>query len=89
MRWWRLKPGKEYKNKVTIVGTSYLWAYQDDCDLVAESQLLRPALVNGGQLHNVEQVNTIRLCYSFMLLHKKTMTRILWNDAMEVFKDYV
>ena len=89
MRWWRLKPGKEHQKKITIVGTSYLWAYQDDCELVAESNLLQPALVNGGQLHNVEQVDTVRLCYSFMLLNKKTQTRVLWNDAMEIFKDYV
>lgn len=89
MRWWRLKPGKEHQKKTTIVGTSYLWAYRDDCDLVAESKLLRPALVNGGQLHNVEQVDTVRLCYSFMLLHKKTHNRLLWNEAVEIFKDYI
>jgi len=89
MRWWRLKPDKKHQKKTTIVGTSYLWAEREDCNLVDESQLLQPALVNGGQLHNVEQVDTIRLCYSFMLLNKKTMTRILWNDAMEIFKDYV
>lgn len=89
MRWWKIKPGKEYQKKVTIVGTSYLWAYKNDCDLVAESSLLQPALVNAGQLHNVEQVDTTRLCYSFMLINKKTQKRLLWNDAMEIFKDYV
>jgi hypothetical protein len=89
MRWWRLKPGKEHQMKITIVGTSYLWAYQDDCDMVAESELSQPALVNGGQLHNVEQINTIRLCYSFMLINKKTQNRLLWNEAVEIFKDYL
>lgn len=89
MRWWQLKPGKQYQKKITIVGTSYLWAFKDDCDLVAESNLLQPALVNAGQLHNVEQVDTTRLCYSFMLLHKKTQKRLLWNEAMEIFKEYV
>lgn len=89
MRWWKLKPGKEHQKKITIVGTSYLWAYRDDCDLMAESQLLQPSLVNGGQLHNVEQIDTTRLCYSFMLVNKKTNSRVLWNDAMEIFKDYV
>lgn len=89
MRWWKIKPGKEHNKKVTIVGTSYLWANRQDCDMLDESTLLQPALVNAGRLHNIEQVNSTRICYSFMLLNKKTRTRLLWDDAMEIFKDYV
>lgn len=89
MRWWKIKPGKEHKKKVTIVGTSYLWAYRDDCDMLDESPLLQPALVNAGQLHNIEQLDTTRICYSFMLLNKRTQQRLLWDQAMEIFKDYV
>ena len=89
MRWWKIKPGKEHNKKVTIVGTSYLWANKMDCDMLDESSLLQPALVNAGQLHNIEQVNSTRICYSFMLLNKKTQTRLLWDDAVEIFKNYV
>lgn len=89
MRWWRIKPGIEHKKKITIVGTSYLWANREECDMLDESPLLQPALVNAGQLHNIEQLNTTRICYSFMLLNKKTQQRLFWDDAMEIFKDHV
>jgi hypothetical protein len=89
MAWWRIKPGKEYRNMTTVVGTGYLWAPKEECDLVVEENLTKPALVNAGMLHSVEHIDTERLCFSFMLLDKNTGKKILWDDAMEIFKGYL
>lgn len=87
MAWWRIKPGKQYRNLTTIVGTGYYWAPKEECDLVVEENLTKPALVNAGMLHSVENIDTERLCFSFMLINNKTRDRLLWNDAMIILKD--
>ncbi len=89
MAWWRIKPGYQYRNLTTVVGTGYLWAPKEECDLVAEENLARPALVNAGMLHSVENIDTERLCYSFMLKNKKTQRRLLWDNAVSILKDYL
>lgn len=87
MAWWRIKPGCEYRNLKTVVGTGYLWAPKEECDLVVEENLSRPALVNAGMLHSVENIDTERLCFSFMLINKRTGSKLLWDDAMTILQD--
>lgn len=87
MAWWKIKPGFEYRNLTTVVNTGYLWAPKEECDLIMEENLSRPALVNAGMLHSVENIDTERLCFSFMLINKKTRNKLLWDDAMIILKD--
>lgn len=89
MIWAKIKPGHEHNKKTTVVGTDYLWAPLADCDIVAADPLWQPALVNAGQLHNVIDVSEVRTCYSFMLLYKNNHKRLLWDDAIVLFKDYL
>lgn len=89
MIWVKLKEGYQYDIKTTMVGTEYLWAPLENCDIVAEDQILQPTLVNAGQLHNVIDVSEVRTCYSFMLRYKNTRRRLLWDDAIVLFKDYL
>jgi hypothetical protein len=88
MRWWEIKEGCSYKKETTVVGTKYFYANRDDCNMVAESSIEKPTLVNAGMLHNVELVDQERWCYSFMLVHE-TGGRLYWNEAMEIFKDFI
>lgn len=89
MIWAKIKPGFEHNRKTTVVGTDYLWAHLENCEIVAEDQILKPALVNAGQLHAVIDVTEVRHAYSFMLRYKNSKKRLLWDDAMEIFKNYV
>ncbi len=89
MAWWRIKNGYKYRNLTTVVGTGYLWAPKEECDLVVEENISRPALVNAGMLHSVENLDTVRLCYSFMLKNKNTQGKLLWDDAVNILKDFL
>lgn len=89
MAWWRIKPGRQYKDLTTVVGTGYYWAQKEDCDLVVEENLIKPALVNAGMLHSIENIDTERICFSFMLKYKNNNQKLLWDQAMEIFKDYI
>jgi hypothetical protein len=89
MIWAKIKPGHQHNKKTTVVGTDYLWAPLVNCDIVAADPLWQPAVVNAGQLHDVVDVSETRICYSFMLRHKNSTHRLLWDDAMTLFKDYL
>jgi hypothetical protein len=89
MRWWRTKQGIEPKKHTTVVGTDYLYALEQDCDLLAEAELDQPALVNAGQFHSIHDiVNEDRYAFSFMI-QKITGEKLLWDEAMIIFKDYI
>ncbi len=92
MSWYKIKPNCNHNETVTNIGTPYLSAKQEDCDLIIRENLItapnRPALVNAGQLHGVENLNTDRYCYSFMLQYKNSFKKVPWDSAVEIFKDY-
>lgn len=85
MVWWNLKPGAKCQSSSTVVGTGYLWAHKHDCELIDSSPLSSPTLVNAGMLHSVEDVDSDRLCYSFMLVYRGTQRKILWSEAVHMF----
>jgi hypothetical protein len=88
MRWWQLRPGCSAQFKMTVINTPYMWAAREDVEMVAESSLLEPTIVNAGQLHNVENVDVPRLCYSFMLLNKHNL-KVKFNQIEDTFKGYL
>ena len=89
MCWWRIKPGLTPKKYVTVVGTEYLYAAEEDCDLLAQAELHRPALVNAGQFHSVHDItNDDRYAFSFMI-QKNNGAKLLWDEAVILFKDYL
>lgn len=88
MCWWQTKPGIEPRRQVTVVGTDYLYAAEEDCDLLCSAKLDRPALVNAGQLHNVVDITEPRYAFSFMI-QKNNGDKLLWDEAIILFKDYL
>lgn len=89
MRWWRVKADCEPKKHVTVVGTEYLYAAEQDCYMLAEAELNQPALVNAGQFHSVHDiVNEDRYAFSFMI-QKNNGDKLLWDEAVILFKDYL
>lgn len=89
MRWWRVKEGFTWQEEITVIGTPYRWAKREECDLVAETEMHVPMLVNAGTFHNVEEVDTVRYCFSFRLIHASNKQRVLWNELSTIFKDYI
>lgn len=89
MIWAKIKQGYEHTKRTTVVNTNYLCAPLEHCDIVASDPLWQPAVINAGLLHNIIDVSEPRICYSFMLRHKNSWRRLLWDDAMTLFKDYL
>ena len=89
MIWAKLRPDQQLERDKTPVGTDYAWARLDACDIVAECDMLKPTLVNVGQLHSIVDVSETRTCYSFVLTHKATGTGLLWEHAVAIFKPWI
>jgi hypothetical protein len=89
MLWAKLKPEFTHRNKVTVVNTAYLWAPMEECDILYSDSLLKPSIVNAGQLHTVVDVSEDRIAYSFMLRYINSKKRLLWDDAITLFKEYI
>jgi hypothetical protein len=91
MRWWRPKnPNAELKYQLTPVGTQYLYFDKDDCDLIWESQVGCPGLVNAGQPHSMFNcTNSARWAVSLVLYDLNKSCLLDWNDAADIFKDFI
>jgi hypothetical protein len=90
MNWWAPKnPNKEPTCKFTEIGTSYIYAEENDCDLVWTSKIKFPTIVNAGQLHNVVNCTTTpRTALSLILYDLKKSQNLDWHDAAIIFKKY-
>lgn len=89
MCWWQAKEPKYLNNEVTVIGTNFIWAEAQHCDLLASVSIDRPALVNVGQLHSIESVTVnTRYAFTFMIM-KNNGQRLLWDEALVKFKDLI
>ena len=89
MHWYKLKPGIETTTAYSPAGTPYSTCTSDECDLVYSAQVGKPSLVNVMELHNVSEVSSTRICYSFVLVHSNRRVRLNWEEATELLKDYI
>lgn len=91
MQWWELKnKNMQPTYQLTPIGTKYLMFDFDDCDLVWESQVGCPSLVNAGQPHSVVNcTDQPRITLSLVLYDSRTQQRLEWVDAVEIFKDCI
>lgn len=89
MNWFTLKEDVVLETKVTPIGTKYIEALEDQCILVHQAIIGRPSLINAGQLHSVSTVVSPRYCFSFVLSDINTNKYLIWDNAVEIFKDYI
>ena len=87
MNWFVCKDPSKLKCLKTPTGTDYILAEEEDCELLYSAQVGQPSLVNVGMLHNISAVDSERYCFSFPLI--KDNKPLCWNQAEEIFKDYV
>lgn len=87
MQWWKLKDSAAMPAvSVTPIGTEYLRFNKDDCDLVWQTTVGCPSLVNAGQPHSVLNcTDQTRKTLSLVLFDKKTQHLLKWDDAVEIF----
>jgi hypothetical protein len=89
MNWYKLHPGKELKNAGIPGGFPFLVCDEGDCDLVHSAEVGQPSLVNVMELHDVSTVLSKRYCFAFVLGNIETKQPINWNEAEELFKEYI
>jgi hypothetical protein len=90
MNWYTLKKRKSLSSRLTPAGTNFLSAHDDDVDLVYSVQVGKPSLVNVGVLHNISTgIQTPRCCFSFLIGYIDSNSIVTWDNAIEIFKDYI
>jgi len=89
MNWFIPKENAILISKKTPIDTTYIETNEDQCILVHQAIIGQPSLVNVGQLHNISDVKSPRYCFSFVLSKLETNKRLTWDDAVEIFKDYI
>ena len=90
MNWYKRKPGIELSKKVSPANTPYGECDPENCELVYSAQCGKPSLVNVMELHDVSKVSSPRVCYSFVLFHRRPAPNNLsWSEAEEIFQDYI
>jgi len=101
-RWWVLNEGKEYfttrvvplKNKFDLEekyeNPVIYMADPEHCTMVHERVIDRPSLVNVSQLHSTHNPSDQdRWTLSVFLIHKSDNSVLLFQDAVDLFKDLV
>jgi hypothetical protein len=89
MNWYKLKSDNTLKTINSDGGTPYLVCNPDDCEIVYSAEVGKPSLVNVMELHDVSTVKSKRYCFSFVLISIEKRRPIVWEEAEEIFKDYI
>jgi len=90
MNWFHLRPTRKVIQKTNTVGMYHLEAEESDCEKVWSASIDdNGSLVNVGILHNLSDITTDRWCYCLLLGDiRYRNTRLQWDRAIELFKDY-
>lgn len=89
MNWYKLKPEVNLSTAYSPAGTPYGVCDPAECDLVYSAQVGTPSLVNVMALHDVSAVTSNRVCYSLVLIHSHKPVKLTWDEATEIFQDYI
>jgi len=90
MEWADLGEHKELKTLKSVAGTPYVRFDQSTTNTKCRHNLKGPTLINAGQPHRIDNSkSTDRWCLSAIIWHSKKRQRVLWDDAVEIFKDYL
>ena len=94
-QWWKsdiIRKESTYNNGGGIIGENnmvqHIWANEDDCELLYEANTNRPSLVNVGVLHGTNNP-TSEGRWTLSFVPQKDDQYIHWDDALNIFKDYL
>ena len=87
MNWYTIKDNIVPTIKETRIGTKYISCAEDEVNLVHQSVVKFPSLIQVGVPHNIINSSEDRLCVSLMLSRNKI--HITMNEALTIFKPYI
>lgn len=74
----------------SVAGTSYVRFEPEKTKTACRYNLKGPTLINSGRPHRIDNSkSTDRWCLSAIPWHTDRQCRVLWNEAVEIFKDYL
>jgi hypothetical protein len=90
-RWWRIKdPNKEIQMRPLHNGPDYIFYEDEDCELAYEKEITGGWLFNAGIPHSVwNPTDQSRWTLSYTLYDLKQDRILEYNDALEIFKNYL
>lgn len=90
MEWAELNVTGPLISRPSIAGTSYVRFEPETTTAVCRHNLVGPTLINAGLPHRIDNSkDTDRWCLSAIPWHTDKQCRVLWEDAVEIFKDYL
>ena len=90
MEWADLNVSGPLKSLPSVAGTSYVRFEPETTITVCRHDLVGPTLINVGRPHRIDNSkNTDRWCLSAIPWHTDRQCRVLWQDAVEIFRDYL
>lgn len=95
MQWFKLKEEVPLDSDTNKNNTSYTFIKPEQVDCVHEAQIGTPSLVNVGVPHGIDNSdnNAGRWCIclipNFKDSKKRSTPRVLFNEALDLFKGYI
>lgn len=90
MEWAELPQEMPSEIRKTMAGTPFLRFEPETVDVACQHQLKGPTLVNVGRPHRISnQKNTVRWALSTIIWYIDKQKRVTWDEAVEIFKEYL
>lgn len=90
MEWGERNTNDPLSNQITMARTSYVRFEPETVDRKCRYNLKGPTLINAGIPHRIDNSkSTDRWCISAIVWKKTDQSRLLWNDALHIFRDYL
>jgi len=89
MIWYKLKPGKDVVFKMNYQNQPVCAYNDEDLIEVHRATIGSPSLLDAYEIHTLQNANEARKCWSITLNSTITNQRISWDEAVEIFKDYL
>lgn len=90
MEWGDLNIKSPLISKISTAGTSYVNLATDEVTAICRHSLQGPTLINSGRPHRIDNTkSTDRWCLSAIPWYSDKRCRISWNDAVQIFKEYL
>ncbi len=90
MEWADLEIDTPLISKISTAGTSYVQFEPNVIRPICRHSFKGPTLINSGKPHRIDNNKmTDRWCLSVIPWYINNRRRVLWQDALEIFKDYI
>ena len=89
MIWYNLKPGKKTIFTKNALGQPISQYNKEDLIEIHRANVGWPSLIDGYTIHNLKNTIEPRQCWTITLNSLETNQRLTWDNAIEIFQDYL